>query len=144
MGAVHKMPPPAPGTQYLIFFISDLHSFSMCEKTFNIFVQHAKLSKRPDQKLVVVIGGDYLDAEFLMKKKNENYAKNLKNLSGIDDYFIPLAEEELKWGNETLDRIQAVADITVFMAGNHDERYKYFALTDCPHEYRHNLISINS
>lgn len=139
MGQVCKIPPPAPNRRYMVFVISDLHSHHMDRPTFNIYMNHARIAKANGCQILTVIAGDYLDAAFLMKSKNENYARNLKNMNGLDEYFVPEARAEIEWGNQTLDYIQSVSDQVVFMQGNHDWRYGEFMRTDCPHDYRHNF-----
>lgn len=133
---------PAPKKRHrdFVFFVSDLHCHALHEPTYNIFLQHLRMVERLRKtKAVVVIGGDFLDAPFLMKKKNPDYRRYLKTMSGIDEYFVPLAEQEFSWGNKILDEIQALSDAVYFLEGNHDFRYREFGHTDCPHNYRHNF-----
>ena len=139
MGQVFKMPPPKKDRRYAIFFISDLHSEHLHKPTYDMYLQHAQYVRQSNIDVITVIGGDYLDAAFLMKKKNPLYKQHLKNMSGIDEYFVANAEKEICWGNKRLDEIQIVSDITIFMEGNHDWRYREFMNTDCPHNYRHNF-----
>ncbi len=115
------------------FIISDLHYKDLNVPTFEILKKFSKTVKNPK----LIIAGDFLDLEFLMN--NDNYKRNIKNISGIDDYFLPLFNEEIDWGNKTLDELSSMFDEIYFIEGNHDWRAQNFMETDCPDQYKYNF-----
>ena len=74
----------------LIFFFIFLHLFLLihCQNIKNL-----------------IINGDFLDAEFL-RVQDATTKKWINRPEGVDDYFIPKAQEEIRWGNDILDILQ--------------------------------------
>jgi hypothetical protein len=89
----------------------------------NILLKHAETV--PPEFRNLIINGDYLDAPFLMKNKDD-FKKWFKRAEGIVDYFIPNAEEEIESGNNLLDTLQKTFTSIIFVMGNHDWRYLWF------------------
>lgn len=128
---------PAPLTGVDTYFVaSDWHSYFLNPACLSILVQHAKLHKPENRRLI--INGDFLDFEFLMKKK-ESYKKNIGRAEGIEDHFLPLYDEEIAWGNDCLDELQKVFTEIIFLSGNHDKPRVDGLLHDCPDAYKHNF-----
>lgn len=129
------MSPPSKGISSS-FIAGDWHSGALNTKTFNILIEHAK-SLPPDMRNLI-INGDFLDASHIMARC-ENFKKWIKRGEGIEEYFIPLSESEFEWGNECLDRLQEVFTDIIFIEGNHDWRYRWFAESHAPLAYKHNF-----
>lgn len=131
---ITKMAAPSKGITST-FIAGDWHTGALNKPTFNIMLEHAK-SLPPDMRNLI-INGDFLDAAHLMKR-DENFKKWIKRGEGIDDYFIPLSEQEFEWGNEVLDKLQDVFTDIIFVYGNHDWRYDWFKSIISP-AYAHNF-----
>jgi len=117
------------------FIIGDVHTNAMCKKTYSILKQHA-LALPPDMRNLI-INGDFLDAQHLMKR-GDQYRKWIKRGDGMDEFFIPMSEQEFEWGNEVLDDLQTVFNDIIFIFGNHDWRYEWFQ-SQCSPAYAHNF-----
>jgi UDP-2,3-diacylglucosamine pyrophosphatase LpxH len=105
------------------------------DKVFQLMLKYGKLL--PPEDRAIIIGGDFLDAPFLMERKKE--FKEALKAKAFEEHFIPLAEEEILIGNSMLDAIQEVFPKVIFMQGNHDWRYGWFKDNCCPHAYKHNF-----
>lgn len=115
-------------------WISDLHEKHLHQQTFNCLIDFALTLPVSDRNLI--IGGDFLDLAHLMPK-NPLYQKWAKCSDGADMFFLPLFEEETKWGNEKLDELQSVFRNIIFMNGNHDNsRADLYRETICPAAYK--------
>jgi UDP-2,3-diacylglucosamine pyrophosphatase LpxH len=116
------------------FWYSDLHEKHLHQKTYNILIDHA-LSLQEDQRNLI-LGGDFLDLPFLMPK-GQAFQTWAKRSDGADMYFLPLWEDEIKWGNEKLDELQSVFRNIIFMNGNHDNpRADVYREMYCPAGYK--------
>lgn len=96
----------------------------------------------PKQRRALIINGDFIDAEFLMKK-NEGYQKWIKRPEGMEEFFLKKSEEELIWANAMLDSLTKLFPRIIYIEGNHDWRYKLFANGPCPQAYRPNFNLTN-
>ena len=129
------LPPPLQGID-TYFVASDWHSFHINPACISILIQHALLHKPENRRLI--INGDFLDLEFFMKKM-ESYRKHISRIEGIEDYFLPLYEDEIEWGNKCLDYLQKIFTEVIFISGNHDKPRVTQFLHDCPQGYHHNF-----
>lgn len=132
---ITKIKTPPKGDLDFYFIAGDLHTEAMDLEAHNIMLQHAKLIPKAQRKLI--INGDFLDAEFLMKR-GENFKKWSKRDNGCDEFFCPMADEEIGWGNDQLDIFQNIFSEVIYIEGNHDCRYAWF-MSQCAREYRHNF-----
>jgi len=88
---------------------------------------------------LLIINGDFLDVEYLMAKQ-ESFKININRQNGIEEYFLPLLEDEMAWGNNMLDQLQKVFKKIIFISGNHDWRIDWFGESKfCPHAYKHHF-----
>ena len=135
MGQTHVLKTPKEPQMW--FFISDLHSRHLHLPTFNILLKHSQLLPKKQRNLI--IGGDFLDlAEFMPKNPEFQHWKDRKD--GIDEFFLPAYQKEIKWGNDTLDAIQSHFNHIIFMHGNHDgPRIEVFLDKYCPEGYKPNF-----
>lgn len=116
------------------FWYSDLHEKFLNKPTHNILIDHALSMPEKDRNLF--IGGDFLDLAHLMPK-GAKFQEWAKRSDGADMYFLPLWENEIKWGNEMLDELQSVFRNIIFMNGNHDNpRADVYRETYCPAGYK--------
>lgn len=136
MGITHVLKTPKEHAQ-MWFFISDLHSHHLDPKSFNILLKHSQLLPKKQRNLI--IGGDFLDmAYFMPKDPGFQYWKDRKD--GIDSFFLPQYQDEIKWGNDTLDSLQVIFNNIIFMHGNHDgPRVEMFLSKYCPDGYKPNF-----
>jgi 3',5'-cyclic AMP phosphodiesterase CpdA len=132
---ISKMAAPSKGISST-FIAGDWHSNHLSTSTFNILIDHAK-SLPPDMRNII-INGDFLDAGHLMARDPE-FKKWMKRGEGIEEYFLAKSEAEFEWGNECLDRLQEVFKDIIFIEGNHDWRYRWFAEKMAPPAYKHNF-----
>lgn len=135
MDKVTVLPPPLNGVD-CYFVASDWHSFHLNPSCLSILLQHAM--HHEDKKRSLIILGDFLDFEFLMKKK-DSYKKYIGRSDGIDSHFLPLYQEEIQVGNLILDVLQKVFKEIIFVMGNHDKPRVDGFLIDCPLGYQHNF-----
>jgi len=100
----------------------------------------AKVAQQWDKNnRLLIINGDFLDAEYLMQKQ-EAFKVNVTRQNGIEEYFLPLLEAELAWGNEMLDQLQKIFSKIIFISGNHDWRIDDFGRSKyCPAAYKHHF-----
>jgi len=126
---------PVKGKVDTYFIAGDWHSEAMSLPCLKIMLSMASSLKKKDRKLV--INGDFLDAPHLMPRNSE-YKKHIKRAEGIEDYFLPISEKELAWGNSVLDRLQKVFTEIIYVEGNHDWRYRDF-MKVAPPAYAHNF-----
>ena len=129
-----KIEAPVKGIS-TVFIAGDWHSEALDIPTYKILKTHASLL--PKEQRTLIINGDFLDACHLMAK-NGDFRKWIKRSDGIDDYFLPLSEEEFRWGNRILDELQSVFNKIIFVYGNHDWRYDWF-ISQAPPAYSHNF-----
>lgn len=138
MGAIHKV--NLPKNPQLWFVASDWHSFHLHLASYEILIKHAlSLPFKPS----LVINGDFFDFAFLMPK-NPFYKMWIDRKDGIEEFFLPEYEKEIKWGNEKLDELQCVFENIIFVMGNHDNpRIDQFRET-CPEMYKPHFDLVNS
>lgn len=119
------------------FIAGDWHSFHIDMPSLQIMGQHAKLF--PKEKRKLIINGDFLDCDFLMKRC-DMFKKFANRAEGIEEYFLEKAQAELAWGNEMLDELQKIFSEIIFVEGNHDWRYFWFRKSKyCLSAYAHNF-----
>ena len=85
--------------------------------------KHA-LELPPDMRNLI-INGDFMDVPHLMERSS-TYKKWYKRTDGMEEYFIPTSEKEIKWANDILDDLQTVFNDIIYIHGNHDWRYLWF------------------
>ncbi len=132
MGKSYRVELPKNGFD-TYFICSDVHSKHIHLPTFKIMLEMAMtLKKKPH----LIINGDLLDVDWLFKK-NECFLENRKKASGIEDFFIPMFDEEMKWGNWFFDCVEKYFNNIVYIQGNHDERITWFSESkECPAAYK--------
>lgn len=128
---------PLPrGKKVLRYFVgSDWHIDHLHKPSYEI-IKQAAMDRKPSERRLIICG-DFLDAAFLMAK-NEGYKRWIKSDEGMDQFFVPNADEELALANKILDDLQTVFTEIIFIEGNHDWRYRNFQ-TICPSAYAHNF-----
>lgn len=132
MGATHILKTPKENQTW--FIASDWHSFNLHLPSFKILCEFANLLPKKQRNLI--INGDFLDIPYMMPK-NPDFQTWKDRKDGVDMFFLPKFEEEIKWGNDTLDTLQATFNHVVFLHGNHDQpRLEEFKAKYCPVEYR--------
>lgn len=130
---IHHLRTPKESPQNW-FVASDWHSFHLNPACFSILIKHAMLFPKAQRNLI--INGDFLDLSFLMPK-NPLFKEWVNRKDGVDEFFLPQWEEEVKWGNDTLDALQSVFNHIVFIHGNHDNpRADVFREQYCPVGYQ--------
>lgn len=133
MGKVHEMKTPKNGPQ-VWFIAGDWHGKHIHSPSLEILFKHSSLLPKEQRNLI--INGDFIDASYFMPK-NPLFQNWKDRKDGIDMFFLPEFEEEVKWGNEILDRIKSHFNYVVFIMGNHDQpRMDEFVAKYCPVEYR--------
>lgn len=132
---ISKIKAPVKGEISTYFIAGDWHTDAMHIPSFNIMLKMAKKLKKEKRKLI--INGDFLDAPHLMAR-NPLYKKWDKRGDGMDSFFIPESEKELAWGNDILDKLQAVFSEIIYVEGNHDWRYRDFMKKVSP-DYAYNF-----
>lgn len=115
--SVFKLPTPKKGQEGYII-AGDWHSFYLHQKSFDSLLKVSKLYNIKN----LIINGDFLDAEFL-RVQDATTKKWINRPEGVDDYFIPKANEEIRWGNDIFDILQKYFKNIYFIEGNHDWRY---------------------
>lgn len=132
MGQTHVIKTPKENQNW--FIASDWHSFNLHLPSFSILCQFANLLPKKQRNLI--IAGDFLDIPYMMPK-NPDFQTWKDRKDGVDMFFLPKFEEEIKWGNDTLDALQSTFNHIVFLHGNHDQpRLEEFKAKYCPVEYR--------
>ena len=132
MGATHILKTPKENQTW--FIASDWHSFNLHLPSFKILCAFANLLPKKQRNLI--INGDFLDIPYMMPK-NPDFQTWKDRKDGVDMFFLPKFEEEIKWGNDTLDALQSIFNHMVFIHGNHDQpRLEEFKAKYCPVEYR--------
>lgn len=130
---IHNLKTPKENPQ-LWFVASDWHSFHLHLPSFNILIKHA-LSV-PVEHRNLIINGDFLDTAYFMPKNSE-FQQWASRKDGVDNFFLPMWEDEIKWGNDTLDSLQVVFKNIIFINGNHDNpRVDLFREQYCPIGYK--------
>lgn len=128
---------PSPKTPQMWFIAGDWHYSQLDLSCFEILIKHA-LSV-PEEHRNLIINGDFLDLSLFMPK-NAGFQTWVNRKDGIEVFFIPEYEQEIKWGNDTLDALQSVFKKIIFIFGNHDKpRVDFFINNHCPEAYKHNF-----
>ena len=126
-----------PGSGFDNYFaISDIHSEHYCPVSHRVFLQHVDMVPRVNRKLI--INGDMLDCLHFMGKPGD-FRKMAASIPIIENVLIPDSELEFQWGNDYLDMLQNYFDEIYYIQGNHDWRYKNFALNYSPTAYKHHF-----
>lgn len=105
------------------FIAGDWHDFHCHEESVSIMIQHAKMFKKSDRRLI--INGDFNDFPEFMDRAGA-LRRAARDVDEIEDFFIPAAEKGAAWANEMLDRLQKVFSEIVYVEGNHDWRLNNF------------------
>ncbi len=132
---ISEIKAPVKGEIFTYFIAGDWHTEALHEASFKIMLSMAR--KIPKKKRKLIINGDFLDAPHLMSR-SPLYKKWIKRSDGMDEFFIPKSEEELKWGNHILDILQREFTEIIFVEGNHDWRYRDFMSKISP-DFAHNF-----
>lgn len=137
MAVTHKLNLPKTKDDYY-FVAGDWHighdsNDNLHKPSLDILIQMAEDYPKARRKLI--INGDFVDAAQLMSR-SPDYKKWIKRSDGIEEFFLPLCEEEVNRANDILDRLQKTFKEIHYMSGNHDQRYYYF---DAPPAYEHNF-----
>lgn len=135
MAKITKVKAPKKDEIHSYVIAGDWHTDALDIPTYEILIKVAKNIPKNQRRLI--INGDFLDVVHLMGKKTD-YLKWAKCVDIIEEELIPLTEDELAWGNKTLDELQKVFDHIYFIEGNHDWRYRAWS-EYCPHAYRYNF-----
>jgi predicted phosphodiesterase len=138
MGVVHRV--NLPKSHWMVFVMSDLHSFHIHKPSLSILIKHAlSLPIKPS----LVINGDFFDFAFLMPK-NPLYKLWIDRKDGIEQFFLPEYEKEIKWGNDLLDELQMVFKDIIFIMGNHDNPRVDQFRESCPEMYKPHFDIVRS
>lgn len=132
MGIIHELKLPKQNQMW--FIQSDWHASNLHIPTYNISINHA-LSV-PEEHRNLIIDGDFLDTPYFMPK-DDGFQQWVKRQDGVDNFFLPMWEEEVKWANEKLDELQSIYKNIIFINGNHDNpRVDLFREKYCPAGYK--------
>lgn len=142
MGQVHSL--KTLNEPQITFIAGDWHSFNLHLPSFNILLKHAKsLSPKHQKNMMLVINGDFIDTPYLMPK-SPGFQQWKDRKDGIETYFLPEFENEIRWANDTLDALQTVFKRIVFISGNHDNpRVDLFRENYCPAAYKEHFVLEN-
>lgn len=132
---ISKIENPSKGKIKSYFIAGDWHTEAIHWASFEIMCKMAR--KKPKKERRLIINGDFLDAPHLMARSPQ-FKKWIKRSDGIDEFFIPVSEKEIQWGNDTLDAIQSVFSEVIYVEGNHDWRYRDFMAKVSP-DFAHNF-----
>lgn len=132
---ISRIEAPAKGEINTYFIAGDWHSEAMSQSSFKIMLSMAR--KIPKKRRKLIINGDFLDAAHLMAR-NPQFKKWKGREDGMEEFFIPLSEEELSWGNHILDLLAKEFPEIIYIEGNHDWRYRDF-MSKCPADFAHNF-----
>lgn len=111
----------------------DWHSFSMNQPSYSILKQVLSDLNKP----ILIINGDFIDAEYLMFKLPIFKKWQSRGFEGVEDFFIPMLDAECDWGNDILDEVQKLCEEVIFIFGNHDWRVDQYGLNFAPKAYKH-------
>lgn len=133
MGMVQTLKTPKTDPQ-LWFIASDWHGKHLHKSSYNILINHAL--SLPIEHRNLIINGDFIDTAYFMPK-NSDFQQYKDRKDGVDVFFLPEWEEEVKWANEILDELQSVFKNIIFINGNHDSpRVDLFREKFCPVGYQ--------
>jgi predicted phosphodiesterase len=125
---------PTPKEPQMWFIAGDWHYDQLSPACFEILIKHA-LSV-PEKHRNLIINGDFLDLALFMPK-NSDFQIWCNRKDGIEMFFLPEYEKEIKWGNDTLDALQSVFKKIIFVFGNHDKpRVDFFVNNHCQEAYK--------
>lgn len=123
-----------PKEEQLWFIAGDWHADKLDIPTFNILIKHAR--SLPQKHRNLIINGDFIDTPYFMPK-NPGFQQWKDRIDGIEMFFLPEFESEIKWANDTLDSLQSVFNNIIFISGNHDNpRVDNFRENFCPSAYQ--------
>jgi hypothetical protein len=119
------------------FIAGDWHYDQLHIPSFNILIKHALSVPKEHRNLI--INGDFVDFSFLMPK-NPDFQTWANRKDGVDNFFLPEYEKEMKWANDTLDALQTVFNKIIYVFGNHCKaRVDLFLEKHCPVAYKPNF-----
>lgn len=140
MGKAHKLALSKRTKNW--FIAGDWHAEHLHIPSFNILCKMAQSLPSSDRNLI--INGDFFDAPYFMPK-NSDFKNWVDRKDGVDEFFLPEFEKEMRWCNDTLDALQSIFKEIIYIDGNHNEpRVKNFRENFCPHGYKHNFNSIDA
>lgn len=130
---ITEMDLPSKGEFHHYLIAGDWHGDHLDDSCYSILKSYAKTLPKYQRNLI--INGDFANADFLMSKKKD-FKRYIKLNTGIEDYFLPKANEEIDFLNFVLDDLGKVFNQIIYIMGNHDHRYNLFRESCCPFAYR--------
>jgi hypothetical protein len=128
---------PTSKEPQLWFIAGDWHEKQLDLACFSILIQHALLV--PENQRNLIINGDFVDMPMFMPK-NAGFQNWVNRKDGIEMFFLPEYESEIKWANETLNALQSVFKRIIYIFGNHCKpRVDFFLNNHCPEAYKPNF-----
>jgi hypothetical protein len=125
---------PTPKEPQMWFIAGDWHYDQLNTACFEILIKHA-LSV-PEKHRNLIINGDFADFALFMPKNSE-FQTWVNRKDGIEMFFLPEYEKEVKWCNDTLDALQSVFKRIIYVMGNHcAPRVDFFVNNHCPEAYK--------
>lgn len=135
MGITHVVKTPKKNQMW--FIASDLHSHHLHDNSFKLLLKHSGLLPKKQRNLILC--GDFLDMQYFMPK-DPGFQQWKDRKDGVDSFFLPKYQEEIKWGNKILNILGSHFNHIIFMHGNHDHpRVDMFLDKFCPDGYRPNF-----
>lgn len=129
---------PTPKEPQMWFIAGDWHYDQLDPACFSILIKHA-LSV-PEKHRNLIINGDFVDLALFMPK-NADFQTWVNRKDGIEMFFLPEYEKEVKWANDTLDALQSVFKKIIYVFGNHCKaRVDFFLNNHCPEAYKPHYI----
>ncbi len=116
------------------FICGDIHGKFRHQASLDILISHALLL--PPEHRNLILNGDITDTWYFMPK-HPDFQQYQNRKDGVDLFFLPEWEAEIKLTNELLDELQSVFKNIIFINGNHDSpRVDLFREKYCPAGYR--------
>lgn len=125
-----------PNDDRVFFIAGDWHLLQQNEAAIDILIGAAELI--PLERRFLIINGDFLDLDFLMKK-HDLYPQWICRKDGLDEYFVPLFNQTISAGNKLLDRLLKTFASIILGFGNHETKRVNEFLLQCPIAYKHNF-----
>jgi hypothetical protein len=133
MNKVTTLDLPRRNKTHTYFIAGDWHSFHLNKLCMEALLRHAQHMPKKERKLI--INGDFTDQWYFMKKDGQ-FKKWVKRSDGLDEFFVPMWDEEIDWANNTLDTLQKTFHEIIFIHGNHDKQRSAFFQQVCPAGYK--------
>lgn len=125
---------PTPKEPQMWFIAGDWHYDQLHLPSFDILIQHAL--SLPKEQRNLIINGDFVDFALFMPK-NPDFQTWVGRKDGVEMFFLPEYEKEIKWANDCLDYLQSVFTRIIYVFGNHCKpRVDFFVEKHCPAVYR--------